>query len=173
MAAHRYIAVKIDKNSASQILIRKTLFGRKAPAKMEMLFLPGYIYSVKVRANKSITMSEEILVDAISGEFSFIENVEFEEKQEELNSSLWYLNFKEAKAIVTTNYGQFLTARNLKTKVGAKVKSISLVSSVYYPLWVGYFNSKKQHYYRVLDAVNGKLLGSRFNSSVSKLILAS
>jgi len=173
MTAHRFIATKIDETLASQLLISKSLFGKKVPVKAEKFFLPGYIYRVKVMANQSITMAEEILVDAISGEFSFVENVEFEEKRDDLNSSLWHLDFKEAKAIAETNYGQFLTARNLKTKVGAQIKSISLVSSVYYPIWVGYFTTKKQHYYRVLDAVNGKLLGSRLNSSVSKLILAS
>lgn len=173
MAAHRFITRKVDENSALQLLIRKSFFGNKIPVKAEKFFLPGYIYQVKVMANKSITLSEEILVDAISGEFSFIENIEFDEKHDDLNSSLWHLNFKEAKAIATTNYGQFLTARNLKTKVGAQIKSISLVSSVYYPIWVGYFSNKKQYYYRILDAVSGKLLGSRLNSSVSKLILAS
>ena len=165
------ILLQVDFEQAKNLLSKNTWYKKELPIVVERLNLPGYLYKVTVKAGKSFVKSEYIIVEAIAGEFSFIDNIKFDTNLSQELLPSFILDSNESAQIAGDNYKQFLTARNLKTKVGATILSIVLESRIYYPLWVGYYRSSNKNSYKIVDGASGKIIGSRLKSAVTKLIV--
>jgi hypothetical protein len=148
---------------------KKGLFpSRKTMVKTECIFVPIYIFKIETEDKCKNSVSHEVCVDAIEGQFALIQTKDLKTTINDSSSASEFLIPEE----VAKQKAYFEFSLHLQRfKPGVSIKDINLETISYYPYWIGFFESKKGYSFEVIDGCSGKVQGVKMQSLFSKLIL--
>ena len=128
--------------------------------KVELFYLPVYLFTLKLEDKKGRQYTDMISVDGIKGEFAFFIESEYEQATTEIIEKFEFkLTEKMACDIAMKEFQRFLFKNNLKNSNFVNIVSISKGVQIYYPYWIGYFKHKSAYDFDVIDAVVGSKQG--------------
>ena len=169
-----FIASIIEKYQAEDLLSKTNGLwpARRKMIKVELFYLPLYLFTIKLEDNKGRQYSDMISVDGIKGEFAFFRESDYEQATAEIINKIDFkLTVTMACDIAMQEYKRFLFRNNLKNRNFAKIVSTSQGVQVYYPYWMGYFKHKSAYDFDVIDAVGGSKQGIKMRPVFIDLIL--
>lgn len=150
------------------------MLGRKnraAPEKLEVVFLPFYLFDVLVEkqikgksAGDTTNQNVILSVDGLLGHaVLFAEDALVVDKNAETSSPAceFAISSSDAADTALDQYRGILLEHGLRTRSHPHAKEISEARKIYYPFWVGYFKKKKGYDFRALDAISGEIQGVR------------
>lgn len=163
-----YLASRIDEESAREILVQKQslLFKKmkteKAPLKkIEMLYLPFYLFLIKMDQEGDI-FEIMLSVDALDGNPAFFKTqLIAAETMPTTIVSRCSIQPEAAEKIASDYCRGYFLERGLKVKHHAVLKTMRMIDKIYFPFWVGYFLKGKRYDFKVMDAVSGTIEGIR------------
>ena len=169
-----FVTQKINRTQA-QIRLAKNprpFTKRRDIIKVELIYLPSYLFSISIKSSQHDLVIEEICVDAIAGEFAFFKRTELttypilpSRKYE------FIISESEAEVAALDQYKKFILKQNLKAKSRNEIQSTVLNKKIYYPFWIGYFYRKGALDFEVLDGVSGILQGAKMRPVFINLLL--
>lgn len=171
-----FIASVISSSLAVDLLSKKNGVwpSKRKMIKVELIYLPVYLFAVKLEDNKGRLLSDKISVDGIKGEFAFFNEPNYEASSTNSKNKFDFkLTEKNARNIAIREYQRFLFKNNLKTRNYAKIIDFSAGRKIYYPYWIGYFKRKRAYDFNVIDAVSGGKQGIRMRPVFIDLLLQS
>jgi hypothetical protein len=169
-----FVIPKIDKSQALIELSKKPrpLTRKRKIIKVELLYVPCYIFTVQIVTNKGNQSSEQVCIDGVQGLFAFFKGAEFEKSA---HSSARTYDFKisqsKAESFALEQYKRQLLKHSLKKKVQATVDSIQFDKKIYYPYWIGYFRRKRALDFDVIDGISGVKQGAKMKPLFMTLLL--
>lgn len=169
-----FIVPKIEKSEALIHLAKRPrpLTRNREIIKVEILYLPCYIFFVQIESSKKGISSEQVCIDGIQGQFAFFKGGKLVEKP--LEKSRIYdfvISQNEAKKIAFEDYRRELLKQSLKKKVDATVKTIQFDKEIHYPYWIGYFHRKGALDFEVVDGISTERQGAKMRPIFVNLLL--
>jgi len=168
-----FIASLLSSRQAEDKLSDKSAFWffRKKIIKVELIYLPMYLFSVKLEDTKGHIYSDKVSIDGIKGEFASFIEPEYKNRPEVKAISDFVLTEEEAKKVAEDEYSRYLFENNLKTQNKVRVTDLSPGIKIFYPFWIGYFKRQKAYDFNVIDAVNGSKQGVKMRPVFIELLL--
>jgi len=169
-----FVASIINSLQAYNLLSKKNVrwLSKREMIKVELIFLPIYLFSVKLVDNRGRNLSDKISVDGIKGEFAFFKETDYEASStDSVNKFNCKLSETEARDIAVREYQRSLFRNNMKTRSDARITDFSRGSFVFYPYWIGYFKRKSAYDFEVIDAVSGSKQGIKMRPVFIDLLL--
>jgi hypothetical protein len=171
-----FISVIIEKHRAEELLSATNGIwpSGKKMVKVELFYLPIYLFTIELEDRKARHYHEMISVDGIKGEFAFFrESDSVESPNEHMNSFSYILAEPIARKIALAEYQRFLLKNNLKSSNSSGIVSFSKGVKAFYPYWIGYFRRKNGYDFEVIDAVGGGKQGIKMRPVFIELLLQS
>lgn len=169
-----FVIPEIDREKALEILAKKPRpFTRKRNLlKIELLYLPSFLFLVRIKPDKGNRSVDYVVVEAIHGEFALMEKCDYS-PEPFLPCRIYdfILPPAEAEAIALNQYERILLKKSLKNKSLAVVESIELEKQFYYPYWIGYFRRKRALDFDVIDGMSGNHQGPKMRPVFIELLL--
>jgi hypothetical protein len=169
-----YVNVKIEKEKAEQLLTEKNGIWtvRKRIIKVELFYLPLFVFTVTLEDSKGNSHMETISVDGIRGEFAFFRETEYCQPENELTGKFSFsLTEMTARNIALGEYQRLLLKNNLRNSNISVIADLTGAVQVYYPYWIGYYKRKSGYDFDVIDAVGGGKQGIRMRPVFIDMIL--
>lgn len=169
-----YVTVKIEKDKAEKLLTEKNGIWpiRRPIIKVELFYLPLFIFTVSLEDKKGSRYHETISVDGIKGEFAFFRETDYDLPEKEITRKFSFsLTEQMARNIAMGEYQRLLLKNNLKNSNTSEIANISTGAHIYYPYWIGYYKRKKGYDFEVIDAVGGGKQGIKMRPVFIDLIL--
>ena len=169
-----YVNVKIEKEKAEQLLTKKDGIWpvRKKIIKVELFYLPLFIFTVTLEDSKGSSYKETISVDGIRGEFAFFMATEYSQPEKEITGKVSFsLTELTARDIALGEYQRFLLKNNLRNSNISVIAGLTTGVQVYYPYWIGYYKRKRGYDFDVIDAVGGGKQGIKMRPVFIDMIL--
>lgn len=177
-----FVAPKISRQQAENIFaVRKSSFpfigtlsaGKNPvmPEKMEILYLPFYLFNVLVSSNKKgekkfqknqqrVTLS----VDGLLGH-SVLYATDLTMGGTNPKASAPSCDFEipssYASKMALEHYKGILLEHGLRTRSCLSAKEISEGKKIFYPFWIAYFKKKGSYDFKTMDAVSGEIQGAK------------
>jgi hypothetical protein len=171
-----FIPAIIERLKAEELLCHTNGIwpAKRKMMKVELLYLPMYIFNIKLEDRKGRQNQDMVSVDGIKGEFSFFMETDYEDQIKEKRDILsWNLTETMAREIGMKEDQRFLLKNNLRNSNTNVIMSFSHGVQVYYPYWMGYFKRRKGFDFEVIDAVGGDKQGVKMRPVFIDLILHS
>jgi hypothetical protein len=177
-----FIEPKISRQQAENLFVIKKsslslifkLFSGKSqisPERMEVLYLPFYLFDVLVekeeKGQKNTAPSQQhvtLSVDGLLGHaVLYAEDALDIEKDPKTPtpSCDFEISSSTAAKMALSQYKGILLEHGLRTRSHPRAEEISEGRKIYYPFWVGYFKKKRGYDFKALDAVSGEIQGVR------------
>jgi hypothetical protein len=177
-----FVAPKISRREAEHIFcLKKSSFplitnriSRKksiAPEKLEVVYLPFYLFDMAVEKDMrekdrefSSRQNVTITVDGLLGHaVLFAEEAWDVENDPKLPAPAcaFALSPSRAARAALDQYKGVLLEHGLRTRSHARAAEISEGKKIHYPFWVAYFKKKRGYDFKALDAVSGEIQGVR------------
>jgi hypothetical protein len=169
-----YISIKIEQERAEKLLAEKNGIwpGRKRIIKVELIYLPLFIFTIRLEDKKGRQFHETISVDGIKGEFAFFRGTDYNHPGKDIAGTVSFtLTEQIARNIALGEYQRLLLKNNLKNSNTSGITDLSTGVPVYYPYWIGYYKRKKGYDFEVIDAVGGGKQGIKMKPVFIDLIL--
>lgn len=169
-----FIAPIIGKLQAEDLLSKTNELWpvKRKMIKVELIYLPIYLFTLKLQDNKGRLYSEVISIDGLMGEFAFFNETNNNPVPADPGNNFSFkLSEEKAREIANREYRRLLYQNNLKTRTDAKIMDFSRVRQIYYPYWIGYFKRKRAYDFDVIDAVSGGKQGIKMRSVFIALLL--
>ena len=106
-----YIPAIIEKPKAEELLCQPNgiWLAKRKVIKVELLYLPMYLFNVKLEDRNGRKNQDIVSVDGIKGEFSFFRETDYEDQTKEKRDILiWKLTEAMAREIAMKEYQRFL-----------------------------------------------------------------
>jgi len=171
-----FIASVVSRTKAEDLLTKTKglLSPRREMVKIELIYLPVYLFSLKLEDKRNRLLAERISVDGIRGEFAFIKDIDYDSSPPEIKHRFEFsLTEKEAREIANREYQRVLFKDNLKTRNDVRIIEFGPGERIYYPYWVGYFKRKNAYDFNLIDAVDGGKQGMKMRPVFMDLLLQS
>jgi hypothetical protein len=168
------ITAVIEKPKAEELLSETNRIWppRKKIIKVELIYLPLYLFTIKLEDKRGRQYNEMVSVDAIKGEFAFFRETDSEQPTNEIiNNFSCKLTESAARQIASGEYQRFLLKNNLKNSNTSRIINFSEGIRVFYPYWIGYLKRKNGYDFEVIDAVGGSKQGIKMRPVFIDLIL--
>jgi len=144
----------------------------KKMLKVELFYLPIYLFTINLEDKKGRQYKEMITVDGIKGEFAFFRETDSGQPTEQkINSFNSKLTEPMAREIAMAEYQRFLLKNNLKSSNSSGIIGFSQGVQAFYPYWIGYFKRGKGYDFEVIDAVGGGKQGIKMRPVFIELLL--
>jgi hypothetical protein len=169
-----FVTVKIDKEKAEKLLTEKNGIWpvRNRIIKVELFYLPLFIFTVSLKDKKGSRYQETISVDGIKGEFAFFRETDYDKTEKDMTNKFSFsMTEPMARNIAMGEYQRLLLKNNLKNSNTSEIADLSTGLNVYYPYWIGYYKRKKGYDFEVIDAVGGGKQGIKMRPVFIDLIL--
>ncbi|MGD9347584.1 MAG: hypothetical protein PVH84_17085 [Candidatus Aminicenantes bacterium] len=175
-----FITPKISRERAEDIFVtrkshfslNRPLFAGKNPAmpeKMEVLYLPFYLFDVLVSENRNGNKNTQtnqqrvtLSVDGLRGQ-SVLFATDVPDCETDAEASGSSCDFKispsYASKIALERYKGILLEHGLRTRSLPSAKQISEGRKIFYPFWIAYYKRKKGYDFKAVDAVSGEIQG--------------
>jgi len=170
------IASVVSKTQAEDLLTKTKglLSPRRDLVKIELIYLPVYLFALKLEDKRGRLLAERISVDGIRGEFAFFKDINYDSSPPEIKNRFDFsLAEEEARKIAKREYQRILFKDNLKTRNDVKITEFGMGEKIYYPYWVGYFKRKNAYDFNLIDAVDGGKQGMKMRPVFMDLLLQS
>ncbi len=164
----------ITKQRAEELLSKASGLwpSRRKIVKVELFYLPVFIFTIDLEDKKGTHYSDMISVDGIRGEFAFFREDGFDIPREEIATKIEFkLTENIAGKIAINEYQRFIYRKNMRNPNFLKIVSISRAKQFYYPYWIGYFRKSYAYDFDVIDAVGGNRQGVRMRPVFMDLLL--
>lgn len=164
----------IEKQKAEELLSQTNALwpARRKIIKAELIYMPLYLFTIKLEDKKGRQYHEMVSVDGIKGEFAFFRETGYEQPTIEiLNKYCCKLTELTARRIASGEYQRFLLKNNLKNSNTSEIIHFSQGVRVFYPYWIGYLKRKNGYDFEVIDAVGGGKQGIKMRPVFIDLIL--
>lgn len=164
----------IARTKALRILQRPSGWLRRKHSiiKVELLYLPCYLYAAAIDSPKARRKTSTALVDALHGTFAhFTGGDSAESLPEPARIGRELKTPQECLEIAREEVKRAMLFSNLKQRDRAVLQSIVFDRKIYYPFWVGYFQRKKALDFRVADGLSGKIQGVSMRQTFMKFLL--
>ena len=168
------LKAKIEKKQASVILQKPSnfLFRKREIKLTELIFLPYYLFEVKVVFSNNLEMRKLVCVDGIEGEYAFIENPKILDNGVRNNENILDLKIDKEKA-------RDIAQRTVKDVILMRMKKgivISEITTQYlymlnYPYWIGLYRKKRGVEFDAIDALTGQKQGIRMRPVLLKQVI--
>jgi len=171
-----FIASVVSRTKAEELLTKTKglLSPRRELVKIELIYLPVYLFALKLVDKKGRLLAERISVDGIRGEFAFFKDIDYDSSPPDIKNKFDFsLSEKEAREIANREYQRILFKDNLKTRNDVKIIEFGPGKKIYYPYWVGYFKRKNAYDFNLIDAVDGGKQGMKMRPVFMDLLLQS
>ncbi|HUT53801.1 MAG TPA: hypothetical protein VM658_10450 [bacterium] len=135
--------------------------------KTELVWLPHYLFTLRL-AHKGNEEKVEAAVDAVAGHFAHWKADK--ERMESAAGQEFEIGFmltpEEARARLIEEYRWVMIATALKTRKRFEIKDVLPGPRAYYPFFAGYYRSRHQWRFEVLDAVSGLRQGGKVREAL-------
>jgi hypothetical protein len=169
-----YIPSIIEKPEAEELLCQPDgiWLPKRKVIKVELLYLPMYLFNVKLEDRNGRKNQDIVSVDGIKGEFSFFRETDYQDQtKEKRDIFIWKLTEAMAREIAMKEYQRILLKINLRNSNTNVIISFSHGVQAYYPYWIGYYKRRKGFDFDVIDAVGGDKQGVKMRPVFIDLIL--
>jgi len=144
----------------AQIFLSKKLFFKKKIVHAELIYIPGYMFSVSCSHIKKNHLN--VFVDSIIGEFALLSSKnQFFDYIIQKEKILREIPIDQAREIAVNEMKRMFLWRSLKTKKKIPMDIITDSDFLMYPYWIGYFKKKEKIDFQAIDAVSGKEQGAK------------
>ena len=171
-----FIASVVSRARAEELLAKAKglLSPRRKLLKTELIYLPVYLFALKLEDKRGRAFDEKISVDGIRGEFAFVREINYDPSPPHNRHRFEFgLTEQEARDIAEREYKRILFKDNLKTGNDAKITGFQRGKLIYYPYWIGYYKRKKAYDFSIIDAVDGGKQGIKMRPVFFDLLLQS
>jgi hypothetical protein len=168
------IASVISRARAEELLSKKAgpLSPRRKLVKTELIYLPVYLFALKLEDKRGRVFAEKISVDGIRGEFAFVKEINYDPSPPDNRHTFEFgLTEKKARDIAEREYKRILFKDNLKTGNNVTITGFRPGRKIYYPYWIGYFKRKKAYDFSIIDAVDGGKQGIKMRPVFFDLLM--
>ena len=171
-----FITSVVSRAQAENLLTKPKGFlsPRREMVKIELIYLPVYLFALKLEDKKGRHLAERISVDGIKGEFAFIKEIHYDSSPPDTKNKFDFrLTEEEAREIANREYQRILFKDNLKTRNDVKITGFGRGEKIFYPYWAGYFKRKNAYDFNLIDAVDGGKQGMKMRPVFMDLLLQS
>jgi hypothetical protein len=145
--------------NSSRTFFRRILRKEARPFRLELLYLPFYIFEVIFNQNDSLKTTE-FSVDGLLGNVTFFAPMERNLTDCTKNQTIEFsLPLEQAEKLVLEKCKTLILEQGMKFHKDATIQSIQFSKNLYYPFWVAYFKKGKRYDFRALDGVSGEIQG--------------
>ena len=169
-----FVVSRVEKSRALTQLTKKPqpLSRRRNIIKVELLYLPSYLFTITIVSSNRGTSSEQVCIDGIQGQFAFFKDADFvKEPPDKSRIYNFVISQNDAEKIALEDYKRQLLKHSLKKKVTVMVKSIQFESKIHYPYWIGYFHRKGALDFEVIDGLSAERQGVKMKPIFVNLLL--
>jgi hypothetical protein len=169
-----FVTAIIEKHKAEELLsLTNSIWpARRKIIKVELFYLPLYLFTIDLEDKKGRQYQEMISVDGIKGEFAFFRETEYDQPaKEKINKFSCKLTESMARQIAMEEYKRFMLKNNLKSGNHSRIVIFSQGVQVFYPYWIGYIKRRNGYDFEVIDAVGGSKQGIKMRPVFIDLIL--
>jgi len=162
-----YVIPELDEEHAESLLTKapRLLARKKTIIKIDLFYLPFYLFTITTVSSKKGSVGELICVDGVKGSFSFFKETEYAntpvKKGFVINS---VIELDKARQLGLEEYRRVLLKISLKNRIAMEVESIQFEKKVFYPYWVGYYYRGRSLDFETIDGLNGEKQGNKMRS---------
>lgn len=169
-----FVIPEVDESKAAIYLAQRPrpLARKRKILKVELLYVPCYVFKIKVESRAGIQATEQVCVDGIQGQFAFFKGASISEScQRRCRKFDFIIPLSEAEMMALEEYKRHQLKLNLKHKTVTAISSIDLDQKIYYPYWIGYFRRKQALDFEVIDGISAAKQGVKMRSLFINLLL--
>jgi hypothetical protein len=169
-----YVKPEILEENAREILTRRKSFlsfkflkKHLKLKRVELIYLPFYLFDIKLSIDKNVT----IATDGLLG-YSIL-FVKYELKLEHTTKHPvcdFVLPALEAQEMALKEYKAILLEQGLRSRKTVTVETISEGNKIYYPFWIGYYRKGEAYEFKALDALSGQIQGIKMRKVFLKAL---
>ena len=159
-----YVIPGLDEARAERLLTKapRLLARKKKIVKIDLFYLPFYLFIITTVTSKKDSVSELICIDGVEGTFSFFRETEYSNTPGILSFVVnSIIEMEKARQLGLEEYRRILLKLNFKNRIALEVKSIKFVKKVFYPYWVGYYYRGTSLDFETIDGLNGEKQGNK------------
>ncbi len=133
---------------------------KTVPHRMELIYLPYYFFSIRVKNKKGQEREFYAAVDAILGNFSLVEKEVMDPEEIEGSEFEPVLSLEEAREKLAQDARWFLVSKSMQRRENYILLSHGQGELAFYPFWLGYYKNRGGAWeFLGLDAVSGVIQG--------------
>lgn len=169
-----YACLRINREKAEKLLAAppRPLAKKRKILKVDLFYLPHYIYSLKIRHKNGTLANATICVDGLQGVYGTFSEAETEENPVLPARILKAkLTCQQAQEDGVEEFRRFMLKISLKKKSLSEIESCEYRGEIFYPFWVGYFRRKGAYDFEAIDAISGQKQGAKMKPVFMEAIL--
>ena len=162
-----YVIPELDEVHAESLLTKapRLLAQKKKIIKIDLLYLPFYLFTITTVTSKNESVGELICIDGVKGSFSFFKEPEYANTPVKTGFIIDpVIELEKARQLGLEEYRRVLLKISLKNRIVKEVESIQFEKKVFYPYWVGYYYRGKSLDFETIDGLNGEKQGNKMRS---------
>ncbi len=170
-----FVVPRIEKPRAKELLSKppRPLARNREILKIDLYYLPNYVFKVELEDRKARVNSMRICVDGIEGHFAYYSETKLtEEPVLQGKSADFIISADEALELGTDEFHRMVLRQSLKKRDEINIRSITFDKNVFYPYWIGYFRRKSAYDFEAIDALSGQRQGAKMKPVIMQAILA-
>ncbi len=163
------IRASFSADQARERLSRNILFRRRYPDTVELLYLPFYIFEMRLEPE----LKEYGAVDGIHGTFLYFDpsTLTADEPARPLELPPPVLSQEEARERAISEYRRALLFAGMRRGGRAwQIRSVQPYGFYYLPYWVGYFSRKRFVQLAIIDGLAGEPQGPKIRRAILDII---
>ena len=135
--------------------------------RVELIYLPFYLFDIKLSIDKKVTIATDGLLGYsilfVKDELKFKDSTKYPVCNFVLPAS-------EAQEVALKEYKAILLEQGLRSRKTVTVETISEGNKIYYPFWIGYYRKGKAYEFKALDSLSGHIQGIRMRKVFLKAL---
>lgn len=169
-----FVVPRIEEQRAKAILSKhpRPLAKKRKIIKVELFYLPNYVFNVEIENRKAKVNLMKICVDGIEGHFAYYDETELTEKPATQGKSADFnISADEAMKLGKDEFHRMVLRQSLKKRDEITIRSITFDKIVFYPFWIGYFKRKGAYDFESIDALSGQRQGVKMKPVFIRALL--
>jgi hypothetical protein len=151
-----------ESRARESLTLRGRVFRSKKiiPHRVELIYLPYYFFSIRVKDKKGREREFYAAIDAILGNFSLVEKEVMAPEELEGSEFEPVISLEEAGEKLEKEVRWFLVAKSLQRRQNYVLLSHGQGELAFYPFWLGYYKNRGGAWeFLGIDAVSGVIQG--------------
>ncbi len=169
-----FVIPRIEEQRAHVLLSKppRPLARSRKILKIDLYYLPNYIFKVELEDRKEKVNSMKICVDGIEGHFAYYDETDLT-KEPALSgkSADFVISTDEALKLGADEFHRMVLRQSLKKRDEINIRSITFEKNVFYPYWIGYFKRKSAYDFEAIDALSGQRQGAKMKPVIIRALL--
>lgn len=169
-----YAKPVISADTAAQLLSKpnRPLARRRDLLKVELYYLPFYLFQSQFVDHKRQVRTELVSIDAVQGDVVYLKKFDWEPNPPlSLDSVPPTLSWDQAQSAGWEGLRRNLFYHGWRVQKNQRLLSLIPERQFYYPFWLGYFKRRNALDLDAVDAVSGKRQGVRIKTIFIQALL--